>query len=77
MLHRLVAKRAEYWIQDFLNQASPEKYLLRLTAQALSGRALAGEPMPGMVRDERTGEQRAIDTLLAAWRRVVDEGAML
>ncbi|MBV6437561.1 MAG: hypothetical protein AELANPGJ_02848 [Anaerolineae bacterium] len=79
VLHRLLwlTEHESRKIQDFLNQASPEKYLLRLTAQALSGRALAGEPMPGMVRDERTGEQRAIDTLLAAWRRVVDEGAML
>lgn len=79
VLHRLLwlADHESRKIQDFLNQASPDKYLLRLTAQALSGRALAGEPLPGMVRDERTGEQRAIDTLLAAWRRVVDEGAML
>lgn len=82
VLHRLLwlIENESRKTQDFINlaQLNPaQKYLLRLTAQALSGRALAGEPLPGMVRDERTGEQRAIDTLLAAWRRVVDEGAML
>jgi hypothetical protein len=34
---------------------------------------LAAERTPGAMRDTRTREQRAIDTLLGAWRRVVEE----
>jgi putative DNA methylase len=52
---------------------------LRLGAEAyaLGGKALASEPIPGAARDERYREQRAIDSLLASWRRVVDEGKLL
>ena len=64
-------------ISDLMAQAMPDKYLLRLTAQTLGGKALASEPTPGAVRDERTREQRAIDSLLAGWRRIVDEGKMV
>ncbi|MCS6835395.1 MAG: hypothetical protein NZ750_05180, partial [Anaerolineae bacterium] len=78
VLHRLL------WLMDNdqgkisdLLATMPDKYLLRLTAQALGGKALAAEPTPGAVRDERTDEQRAIDSLLAAWRRVVEEGKLL
>jgi putative DNA methylase len=79
VLHRLLwlAENDQRGISDLLAAAMPDKYLLRLTAQALGGRALAGEPTPGAVRDERTREQRAIDSLLASWRRVIEEGKML
>lgn len=79
VLHRLLwlAEHDNTSISDLMAAAMPDKYLLRLTAQALGGKALASEPTPGAVRDERTHEQRAIDSLLASWRRVVDEGKMM
>lgn len=39
---------------DLLKATLPNKYLLRLTAQTLDGQALASEPTPGAVRDNRT-----------------------
>lgn len=79
VLHRVLwlAEHDNAKIPDYIGEAQPDKYLLRLTAQALSGKALAGEPTPGAIRDERTREQRAIDTLLASWRRLIDENAGL
>lgn len=79
VLHRLLwlAEHDQRGISDLLAGAMPDKYLLRLAAQALGGKALASEPTPGAVRDERSREQRAIDSLLASWRRVVDEGKLV
>ena len=79
VLHRLLwlVEHDNRAIQDFLGQAMPDKYMLRVVAQSLQGRALASEPKPGAMLDERTAEQRAIQTLLASWRRIVDEGKML
>lgn len=79
VLHRLLwlVEHDHSRISDLLAEAKFDKYLLRLSAQTLSGRALAGEPTPGAVRDERTPEQRAIDSLLAGWRRIIDEGKMI
>lgn len=79
VLHRLLwlAENDNSKLQEFtagLIVGGQDRYLLRLTAQALAGKALAGEPTPGAVRDERTNEQRAIDSLLASWRRVIGEG---
>ncbi|MDZ7413264.1 MAG: DUF1156 domain-containing protein [candidate division KSB1 bacterium] len=75
VLHRLL------WLLDhdpgavpeFLIRAQPDAGQLRLVAQALAGRALAAEPSPGMALDARSREQQAIDRLLAAWKRVVEE----
>lgn len=79
VLHRLLwlVENDQARLSDFLAQSMPDKYLLRLTAQTLGGKALASEPTPGAVRDERTTEQRAIDSLLAGWRRIVDEGRLV
>jgi putative DNA methylase len=79
VLHRLLwlTENDNSKISEFLGQALPDKYLLRVAAQALGGRGLAAEPTPGAVRDERSAEQRAIDTLLASWRRIFEEGSML
>lgn len=79
VLHRLLwlVEHDNSLIQEFLGQALPDKYLLRVVAQSLQGKALASEPTPGAMLDERTPEQRAIQTLLASWRRIVDEGALL
>jgi len=75
VLHRLLwlAEHAPLEVPQFLIQAQPDAAQLRLVAQALAGRALADEPTPGAMRDARTSEQGAIDRLLAAWKRVVEE----
>lgn len=79
VLHRLLwlVEHDNRAIEDFLAQAMPKKYLLRVVAQSLQGRALASEPTPGAMLDERTSEQRAIQTLLASWERIMHEDTML
>ncbi len=69
VLHRLL------WLQKhraaeapaFLQESGADVDAVRLLAQALGGRPLRAEPTPGAQRDERTAEQRAIDTLLASF----------
>jgi putative DNA methylase len=75
VLHRLLwlAEHAPLEVPQFLTLAQPDVAQLRLVAQALAGRALAAEPTPGAMRDTRSAEQGAIDRLLAAWKRVVEE----
>jgi putative DNA methylase len=75
VLHRLLwlLDHESHTVPDFLTQAQPDVTQLRLVAQALAGRALAAEPTPGQMLDQRTTEQHAIDRLLAAWRRIVEE----
>ncbi len=72
VLHRLLwlveHKPAE--IATFLQQAAPDLARLRLLANALSGRALAGEGGA-----DRTDEQKAIDRLLPQWKKLVEEPA--
>jgi len=79
VLHRLLwlADNDNSKISDVLAITMPDRHLLRVVAESLKGSALAGEPTPGAVRDERTGEQRAINVLLASWRRVVNEGNLV
>jgi len=79
VLHRLLwlVEHDNAAIQDFLAQTMPDKYMLRVVAQTLQGKALASEPKPGAMLDERTPEQRAIQTLLASWRRIMHEDTML
>ncbi|MEP7285521.1 MAG: DUF1156 domain-containing protein, partial [Chloroflexota bacterium] len=79
VLHRLLwlTENDNSAIDSLLNESMPDRYLLRVVAQSLAGKALASEPTPGAMRDERTSEQRAIGILLASWRRIVDEGKML
>jgi len=79
ILHRLL------WLLDnnpgeipnFLIQSQPDIGQLRLVAQALAGKALADEPHPGAALDTRTKEQQAIDRLLAAWKRIIEENLFL
>lgn len=74
VLHRLL------WLLDndrgkvgpFLDAAQTDTARLRLLANALKGRALAG----GEAGEGRTEEQKTIDRLLAQWSRVVEERAM-
>jgi len=55
--------------------AQPDASQLRLIAQALAGRALTsnGNGSNGNGTRPRTQEQQAIDTLLASWKRLVEE----
>jgi putative DNA methylase len=47
--------------------------LLRLVAQALGGRALTPEAGQEITNNNRTKEQQQIDTLLASWKRVIED----
>lgn len=57
--------------------AQPDGTQLRLVAQALAGRALtpnhARDDEPDPLTSQRTREQAAIDTLLASWKRLVED----
>ena len=79
ILHRLLWL-AEYKPQDipsFLIAAQPDASQLRLVAQALAGRALTsngnGNESNGNGFKPRTQEQQAIDTILASWKRLIEE----
>ena len=75
MLHSLL------WLADhkpsdipiFLNLAQPDATQLRLVAQSLAGRALTPEPGQEITTAPRTKEQAAIDTLLASWKKLVED----
>lgn len=74
MLHRLLwlADHKPSEIPAFLNLAQPDATQLRLVAQSLAGRALTPEPGQENAA-QRTREQAAIDTLLASWKRLVED----
>ncbi|MEH2458061.1 DUF1156 domain-containing protein [Nostoc sp.] len=84
ILHRLLwlQENKPQEINNFITLAQPDATQLRLVAQALGGRALT--PLAGAievvnpsaslrVNGHRTKEQQQIDTLLASWKRVVEE----
>ncbi|PSB15315.1 DUF1156 domain-containing protein [Phormidesmis priestleyi ULC007] len=75
VLHRLLwlADHKPSEIPVFLNLAQPDATQLRLVAQALAGRALTPEPGQETTTTQRTKEQAAIDTLLASWKRLVED----
>ncbi|BDA76524.1 hypothetical protein CAL7716_106900 (plasmid) [Calothrix sp. PCC 7716] len=76
ILHRLLwlAENKPQEIQNFLNLAQPDATQLRLVAQALAGRALTPEAgATEVANSNRTKEQQQIDTLLASWKRVVED----
>jgi putative DNA methylase len=74
ILHRLLwlAEHKPSEIPNFLSLAQPDATQLRLVAQALAGRALTPEPGQENAA-QRTKEQAAIDTLLASWKRLVED----
>ncbi len=74
ILHRLLwlADKKPQDIPNFLALAMPDANQLRLVAQALAGRTLLNNTGQE-VTINRTQEQRAIDTLLASWKRLVEE----
>jgi putative DNA methylase len=76
ILHRLL------WLQEnkpqeigsFLTLSQPDATQLRLVAQALGGRALTPEAgTTDIANSNRTKEQQQIDTLLASWKRIVED----
>jgi putative DNA methylase len=69
VLHRLLwlQKNRPGDIGKFVNESKADLASVRLLAQALGGRPLRSEPRPGAQKDERTSEQRAIDTFLASF----------
>lgn len=89
VLHRLLwlAEHKPQEIRNFLALAQPDATQLRLIAQALAGRALtpeigesgAGSRESGLSEPRtpnpkpRTHEQAAIDTLLASWKRLIED----
>lgn len=76
ILHRLLwlAENKPQEIPNFLTLAQPDATQLRLVAQALAGRALTPEAgATEVANSNRTKEQQQIDTLLASWKRVVED----
>lgn len=77
ILHRLLwlAEHKPQNIHTFLTLAQPDASQLRLVAQALAGRALTsnGNGSNGNGTRPRTQEQQTIDTLLASWKRLVED----
>ncbi|MEP1061552.1 DUF1156 domain-containing protein [Stenomitos frigidus AS-A4] len=75
VLHRLLwlADHKPSEIPMLLSLAQPDATQLRLVAQALAGRALTPEPGQETTTAQRTKEQAAIDTLLASWKRLVED----
>jgi putative DNA methylase len=74
ILHRLLwlAEKKPQDISSFIALAQPDASQLRLVAQALAGRTLIANTGQE-VAISRTQEQRAIDTLLASWKRLIEE----
>jgi putative DNA methylase len=79
ILHRLLwlIEHKPSEMSAFLSLAQPDATQLRLVAQALAGRALtpnhAREEDQEAITSQRTHEQSAIDTLLASWKRLVED----
>jgi putative DNA methylase len=82
ILHRLLwlAENSPLEMNNFLIQAQPDAAKLRLVAQSLAGRALTANSLPLETDGEnlqpatpRSAEQQAIDTLLASWKRTIED----
>jgi putative DNA methylase len=75
VLHRLLwlADHKPSEIPMLPSLAQPDATQLRLVAQALAGRALTPEPGQETTTAPRTKEQAAIDTLLASWKKLIED----
>ena len=75
ILHRLLwlAEHQPQNVNNFLAESMPDATQLKLVAQALGGRALTPEAGTTETVSNRTKEQQAIDTLLASWKRLVED----
>jgi putative DNA methylase len=75
VLHRLLwlTEHKPQDIPEYLSLAQPDANQLRLVAQSLAGRALTPETGQESLNPNRTVEQQAIDTLLASWKRAIED----
>lgn len=76
ILHRLLwlMENKPQDIGNFLALSMPDATQLNLVANALAGRALTTTPgETEMAITNRTQEQQAIDTLLASWKRLIED----
>ncbi len=75
ILHRLLwlTEHKPQDIPEYLSLAQPDANQLRLVAQSLAGRALTPETGQESLNPNRTVEQQAIDTLLASWKRAIED----
>ncbi len=84
ILHRLLwlTEHKPQDIPEYLSIAQPDANQLRLVAQSLAGRALTPETSAPLALNgrgaggeglSRTVEQQAIDTLLASWKRAIED----
>jgi putative DNA methylase len=75
VLHRLLwlTEHKPQEIPEYLSLAQPDANQLRLVAQSLAGRALTPETGQESLNPNRTVEQQAIDTLLASWKRAIED----
>ena len=75
ILHRLLwlTEHKPQDIPEYLSIAQPDANQLRLVAQSLAGRALTPETGQESLNPNRTAEQQAIDTLLASWKRAIED----
>lgn len=78
VLHRLLwlQKHRPSEIPGFVHESKADLESVRLLAQALGGRPLRAEPRPGAQRDERTEEQRTIDTFMASFKDLRRPGSL-
>ncbi|MFB2837813.1 DUF1156 domain-containing protein [Floridanema evergladense] len=76
ILHRLLwlMENKPQDIGNFLALSMPDATQLNLVANALAGRALTTTPGETEITiTNRTQEQQAIDTLLASWKRLIED----
>ena len=74
ILHRLLwlSEHKPADIGEYIALAQPDSGQLRLVAQALAGRALTPSA-DEEIAAQRSPEQQAIDTLLASWKRTIED----
>ena len=78
-LHRILwlLENSPRKLNDFVDEARPDRERLRVLAQALAGAALSGKSEADADRLVSTtpAEQSALGKLLANWRTLIEEGA--
>ncbi len=78
-LHRILwlMENSPRKLNEFLDEARPDRERLRVLAQALAGAALSGKSEADAAKlvSTTTAEQTALAKLLANWRSLIEEGA--
>lgn len=75
ILHRLLwlLENQAYKIQEYLEQATPNYGLLKLTTQALAGTTLAGsKELIATTSDEKS----VLSKLMANWKSIISEDTL-